>query len=63
MEKTLKRQNHVEENFATQRMYAPQLITVSDLAQFKKQLIDELVVVLKSQTSPSVKKWMKSHEV
>jgi hypothetical protein len=28
MEKTLKRQNHAEENFATQRMYAHQLITI-----------------------------------
>src|SRR6266496_6425043 len=63
MEKTLKRQNHAEENFATQRMYAHQLITINDLAQFKKQLIDELVLMLKSQTSPPTKRWMKSHEV
>src|SRR4051794_18236849 len=63
MEKTLRKQNHVEENFAVQRMYAHQLITVNDLAQFKKQLIDELVSVLKSQISSPTKKWMKSHEV
>ena len=61
--KTLKRQNHAEENFAAQRMYAHQLITINDLAQFKKQLIDELVLVLRSQTSPPAKRWMKSHEV
>jgi hypothetical protein len=63
MEKTLRKQNYAEENFATQRMYAHQLITISDLAHFKKQLIDELVVVLKSQSSPPTKRWMKSHEV
>jgi len=30
--KTLKRQNHAEENFAAQRMYAHQLIIINDLA-------------------------------
>src|ERR1044072_8326590 len=63
MEKTLKRQILPEENFAAQRMYAHQLITVNDLTQFKKQLIDELALLLKTQTSPPAKRWMKSHEV
>src|SRR3954468_10812646 len=63
MERTLKKQNHAEDNFAPQRMYTDQLITISDLAQFKKQLTDEFALMLKTQTSPPVKRWMKSHEV
>lgn len=63
MEKTLRKQNLAEDGFATQGMYAHQLITVNDLIQFKKQLIDELAMMLKIQTAASPKRWMKSHEV
>ncbi|WP_301921552.1 helix-turn-helix domain-containing protein [Ferruginibacter sp.] len=47
----------------TQKIFANQLITVDDLAEFKKQLLNELLAVLKSQTGIAPKKWMKSHEV
>src|SRR4051795_13404856 len=63
MEKTLRKQNHAEDDVAIQRMYAHQLITVNDLAHFRKQLIDELSLMLRTQISPPAKKWMKSHEV
>src|SRR4051812_5730747 len=46
-----------------QKIYAHQLITIDDLEQFKKQLLEELLTVLKSQTGAVPKKWMKSHEV
>ena len=46
-----------------QKIFAHQLITVEDLSQFKKQLLEELLAVLKSQTGIVPKKWMKSHEV
>jgi hypothetical protein len=52
-----------EEKFSSERMYAHQLITTSDLAAFKKQLIEELLIALRSQTTPVQKKWLKSHEV
>ena len=40
-----------------------QLITVDDLLQFKKQLLEELLTALKSQINIVQKKWLKSHEV
>ncbi len=46
-----------------QKIFAHQLITVDDLSQFKKQLLEELLIVLKSHTGIIPKKWMKSHEV
>lgn len=46
-----------------QKIFAHQLKTVDDLSQFKKQLLDELLMVLKSQNGIVPKKWMKSHEV
>lgn len=46
-----------------QKIFAHQLITVDDLSQFKKQLLEELLAVLKSQAGIVPKKWMKSHEV
>ena len=46
-----------------QKIFAHQLITVDDLQQFKKQLLDELLAALKPQIGVSNKKWMKSHEV
>ncbi|WP_018611658.1 helix-turn-helix domain-containing protein [Segetibacter koreensis] len=45
-----------------QKIYAHQLITIDDLLQFKKQLLEELLAAFKSQTAVQ-KKWMKSHEV
>lgn len=46
-----------------QKIFAHQLITVDDLADFKKQLLNELIAVLKTQGGIIPKKWMKSHEV
>jgi hypothetical protein len=60
MEKTLRNRNDAEDRFVAQPMYAQQLITVNDLVQFKKQLIDELAPLFKSQTTTSSKRWMKS---
>lgn len=51
-----------EENYP-QKIFAHQLITIDDLQQFKKQLLDELITALKTQTGTIPKKWMKSHEV
>jgi len=52
-----------EERFSSERMYAHQLITIADLKEFKIQLIEELLTVLKPQHLPVQKKWLKSHEV
>ncbi|MGI8584601.1 MAG: helix-turn-helix domain-containing protein [Chitinophagaceae bacterium] len=51
------------EDIYPQKIFANQLITVDDLLQFKKQLLDELLTTFKSQISIVPKKWMKSHEV
>lgn len=60
MEKTLRKP---EEQIYPQKIFANQLITVDDLFNFKKQLVDELLTALKSQPGIVQKKWMKSHEV
>jgi hypothetical protein len=49
--------------FYPQKIFANQLITVDDLLQFKKELLEELIVALKPQVTMHGKKWMKSHEV
>lgn len=46
-----------------QKIFAHQLITVDDLVQFKQELLNVLVSVLKMQSGIIPKKWMKSHEV
>ena len=60
MEKTFRKP---EEDIYPQKIFANQLITVDDLLQFKKQLLEELLTALKSQNSIVPKKWMKSHKV
>ena len=45
------------------KIFAHQLITVDDLNEFKQQLLNELLVLLKMQNPYTPKKWMKSHEV
>ena len=55
MEKIL---NKREEKFSSERMYAHQLITITDSREFKYELIEELVTALKSQNSPRQKKWV-----
>ena len=51
------------EDMYPRKIFANQLITVDDLLQFKKQLLEELLTALKSQINVVPKKWMKSHEV
>ena len=46
-----------------QKVFANQLITVDDLLQFKRQLLDELLLAFRSQAPTVPKRWMKSHEV
>ena len=55
--------NKREEKFSSERIYPHQLITIADLKDFKNQLIEELLIALKTQTSQPQKKWLKSHEV
>jgi len=51
------------EDMYPRKIFANQLITVDDLLQFKKQLLEELLTALKSQINIVPKKWLKSHEV
>ena len=51
------------EDMYPHKIFANQLITVDDLLQFKKQLLEELLTALKSQINIVQKKWLKSHEV
>ena len=60
MERTFRKS---AEDTYPQRIFAYQLITVDDLLQFKKELVQELLTALKSQPNSTPKKWMKSHEV
>lgn len=60
MEKTTKR---TTEDVYPKKVYASQLITIYDLMEFKKQLLDELLLTLKAQKIMPSNKWMKSHEV
>ncbi len=60
MEKTFSKHG---DDIYPRKILASQLITVEDLQQFKKQLLEELVAALKSQTGIISKKWMKFHEV
>lgn len=47
MEKTFRK----PEDTYPQKIYAPQIVTIDDLQQFKKQLLDELLAAFKSQAS------------
>ena len=60
MERTFRKP--IEDMFP-RKIFANQLITVDDLLQFKKQLVEELLTALKSQLNTIPKKWLKSHEV
>jgi hypothetical protein len=60
MESIFKR---TEDEIYPRKILANQLITVEDLQQFKKHLVEELLVALRSQPLQDPKKWMKSHEV
>jgi hypothetical protein len=60
MERTFRKPT---EDTYPKKIFAHQLITVDDLFQFKKELVQELLTALKSQSNSTQKKWMKSHEV
>lgn len=45
------------------RLYREQLLTVDDLADFKRQLLFEIKTLLKEHSGQPVKKWLKSSEV
>jgi hypothetical protein len=60
MESIFKR---TEDEIYPRKILANQLITVEDLQQFKKHLVEELLIALRSQPLQDPKKWMKSHEV
>ena len=55
--------NKTREDAYPQKIFAHQLITIDDLQQFKKQLLEELLLALKKQTGVVPKKWLKSHEL
>ena len=52
-----------EEKAYPQKIYASQLVTVNDLHEFKKSILQELLAALKTFQQPPAKRWMKSHEV
>ena len=60
MEKTIRKP---AEDQYPQKIFAHQLITVDDLFDFKKQLVQELITALHAHPNFTQKKWMKSHEV
>jgi hypothetical protein len=60
MEKIFRKQ---AEDQYPQKISAHQLITVDDLVEFKKELVQELLKALQTHPNLSPKKWMKSHEV
>ena len=60
MEQSKRKDNH---DLYPKKIFANQLITLDDLLQFKKQLLDELLIAFRSQSGTVSKRWMKSHEV
>lgn len=60
MERTFRK---LQEETYPKKIFANQLITIDDLLQFKKQLLEELLTALKFQINVVPKKWLKSHEV
>ena len=60
MERTFRK---LQEDIYPKKIFASQLITIDDLMQFKKQLLEELLTALKSQINLVPKRWLKSHEV
>lgn len=44
------------------RMTKDQIVTVEDLEQFKKELIELFKGLIKEQSKPVTKQWLKSHE-
>ncbi|HEV2355569.1 MAG TPA: helix-turn-helix domain-containing protein [Puia sp.] len=49
--------------FDRPRIYREQLLTVDDLADFKRQLLFEIKNMIKELVGQPTKKWLKTHEV
>ena len=49
--------------FDRPRIYREQLLTVDDLADFKRQLLFEIKTMIKELAGQPTKKWLKTHEV
>jgi hypothetical protein len=49
--------------FDRPRIYREQLLTVDDLADFKRQLLFEIKTMIKELVGHPTKKWLKTHEV
>lgn len=46
-----------------QKIYASQLVTVDDLQELRRNILNDLLNALKPSLQPTMKKWLKSHEV
>ena len=49
--------------FDRPRIYREQLLTVDDLADFKRQLLFEIKTMVKELVGQPTKKWLETHEV
>lgn len=49
--------------FDRPRIYREQLLTIDDLADFKRQLLFEIKNMIKELVGQPTKKWLKTHEV
>ena len=45
------------------RVHRDQLVTLGDLQEFKEELLLSIKSIVQNNSSPSVKKWLKSYEV
>ncbi len=48
---------------STSKVYREQLITLEDLQGFKEDLLLSIKAIIQANSSPPVKKWLKSYEV
>jgi hypothetical protein len=50
-------------DYYPRKVFANQLLTVEDLNEFRKQLLQDLLTTLKTLGGITPKKWMRAHEV
>nr|WP_321411554.1 helix-turn-helix domain-containing protein [uncultured Carboxylicivirga sp.] len=50
-------------NYGREKLYREQIVTTTDLVEFKKDLLQELSNILVENFKPGAKKWLKSCEV
>ena len=50
-------------NYGREKLYREQIVTTTDLVEFKKDLLQELSKILVENFKPGAKKWLKSAEV